>query len=454
MSQHDGHPVLWYLLLYLGTSIVDTPLVLPVTSGVVAFAAVTLFMVAAPFPFGFRCLVIFGGLPLYEYSVMARNYGISMLLMFTAAALYGKRTTHPWSLAIVLALLANTNVHSVIFACLAAAAWAWDTAVGQKKGAVPRGFYRYLPFLVVLAGVLVCLAFAVPRNTAILTTVQSRAGATGIADQFRSALLRPDDTFPELLPGWLPSKAAVLMLYVAVFGLWRRPNLLLAAFAAQTALGVFFRVVYSGWYRHQGLYLVFLVFLYWLFIESTRVRPVEGVGRLLFRGGLIAVLVLIVVDVSKAPRFIRADITGERSASRAFGKFLNESSTYRDAVILPEPGFIVEALPYYAGNAIYLPREGRFGTTVSWTDSRYTLSLSELLSAAHEVRARSGTDVLIVLGAMNTNLDRAGKKTYLYGEVFSWSAAEVREFRESTTPVAEFSAFDGDESYLVFALTR
>ena len=454
LVQYDGHPALWHLLLYVGTSIVDTPLVLPVTSILVGFAGVTVFMVSAPFPLWFRGLFIFSALPLYEYSVMARNYGISMMLLFVAAVLYRKRRTHPLPFAFALALLANTNVHSAMFACLAAAVWAWDIAVDQKQGAVPRGLSRYLPLSIVVAGVLVCLAFSMPRENTVLTSVRSTANVTGIAYQFWNAVLRPDDTFPELLPAWLPSKAAVLLLYGAVFGLWRRPNLLLAALAAQTALGVFFRVAYPGWYRHQGLYLVFLVFLYWLFIESANTRTFEGARRLLFRGGLMAVLALIVVDVAKAPGFVRADITGERSASRAFGAFLNESGTYGDAVLIPEPGFILESLPYYAGNAIYLPREGRFGTTVAWTSSRYSLSLSELLSAARDVRARSGTDVLIVLGSMDTDLDGAGEKKYLYGNVFSWSAAEAREFRSSTTLVAEFSAFDGDESYKVFALPR
>jgi hypothetical protein len=44
LTQYDGHPVLWYLLLYIGKSIVDTPLVLPVTSILIAFAAVAVFM--------------------------------------------------------------------------------------------------------------------------------------------------------------------------------------------------------------------------------------------------------------------------------------------------------------------------------------------------------------------------------------------------------------------------
>ncbi len=99
---------------------VDTPLVLPVTSIVIAFAAVTIFMFFAPFPLWFKSLFIFTIFSCYEYSVMARNYGISMLLLFVGAMLYQHRKKYPLLLAFILALLANTNIHSAILVCLIA----------------------------------------------------------------------------------------------------------------------------------------------------------------------------------------------------------------------------------------------------------------------------------------------------------------------------------------------
>jgi hypothetical protein len=89
LTQHKGHPILWYLLLYIGKTIVDTPLILPVTSIVIAFGAVAVFMFFAPFPLWIRCLFIFSALPVYEYSVMARNYGISMPCYLSARCFTG-----------------------------------------------------------------------------------------------------------------------------------------------------------------------------------------------------------------------------------------------------------------------------------------------------------------------------------------------------------------------------
>jgi len=122
-------------------------------------------------------------------------------------------------------------------------------------------------------------------------------------------------------------------------------------------------------------------------------------------------------------------------------------------VIVPEPDFTAESLPYYAGNQIYFPREGRFGTTVSWTSaSKSHLTLGELLQAARDLRARSTNPVLIVLAPIN--LDGGdGEQKYMYGKVFSWTAAEAEQFRNATTPLREFNASESDEDYRVFVLT-
>jgi hypothetical protein len=453
LVQYDGHPLLWHLVLFLGTSIVDTPLVLPIASIIIAFAAVAVFMWSSPFPLWFRCAFIFGALPVFEYSVMARNYGISMLLLFLAAILYRTRSTHPFRLAFVLALLANTNVHSAMFACLIAAAWAWDIAAGHGPALVASGFRRYLPLVVVAAGVLLCFVSTAPRENTILTAVRDSAGLSPIWAALRRAVLRPDLTFPDLIPSWVRPKPAILVLYGAIAGLFMRPNLLLAALAAQTAFGVFFQVVYAGRFRHQGLYLVFLVFLYWLYMESPGARAWAGVRRLGSGGGLFgAVLILVLFDLGRAPRRVWADINGTKSASQAFGVFLRESPHFHDAVIVPEPDFRMESLPYYAGNRIYLPREARFATTVSWTTaSKAHLTLGELLRAARAVRSSYGSPVLIVLAPTALDSD-AGQKRVAYGKVFSWTSEETAEFRSATRLLRDFDASEGDEDYRVFLL--
>jgi hypothetical protein len=54
------------------------------------------------------------------------------------------------------------------------------------------------------------------------------------------------------------------------------------------------------------------------------------------------------------------------SSSKALGAFLNGAPSFRDAILVPEPDYYIESLPYYAHNPIYLARERRFGNTARW----------------------------------------------------------------------------------------
>jgi len=196
------------------------------------------------------------------------------------------------------------------------------------------------------------------------------------------------------------------------------------------------------------------LFLYWLFIESLNNGAITRTKHLLFNMGLyVAMLTLIVWNVAKTKNTVWTDISLEMSSSRAFGEFLNRSETYRDAIIVPEPDFLIESLPYYAPNRIYLPREHRFGTTVSWTtEANYRLSLGELLSVARGIKTRYGQSVLIVLGHWDVDKYKSGEKKYSYNKVFSWNTNESADFNESTIFVREFKSLHGDENYSVYTI--
>ena len=60
-----------------------------------------------------------------------------------------------------------------------------------------------------------------------------------------------------------------LLVFGSLLGLVRWPAAFLAALMALIALSVFFSVVYSADYRHAGLFVCFLVTMYWITLEQT-----------------------------------------------------------------------------------------------------------------------------------------------------------------------------------------
>lgn len=452
----EGHPVLWYVLLWIGKSIVDTPLVLPIVSVSVAFAAMVVLMFASPFPIWMKCLFMFGALPLYEYSVMARNYGISMLLLFVAAALYRRRKSGSLWLAVALALLANTNVHSTLLVCLIAAVWTWD-AVAALERRSPWSLLRSmgLPLMIAGAGVALSAAVAMPPRDSIVTPVYS-LGPVDYLARLVDVIVRPEGYFLEILPVLLPLTIAGLMLYLPSAGLVYRPNLLLAGLGAQIGLGLFFNVAYPGFYKHQGLLLLFLMFLYWIALDAGGPAAAGKWRRRLFHAGYVALAILLISGNLLRMQALSIDTRLDVSAGKAFGAFLNGSETYRDAIIVPEPDYLLESLPYYAKNEIYLPREHRFGTTILFTEaSDSRLSLGALLRAARDLQSRYGRPVLIVFGHPDVPWDgtrqAAGEIDYSYNKSLSWTAGDLQDAARSLTLVAEFDSA-GDERYRVYAI--
>jgi hypothetical protein len=196
------------------------------------------------------------------------------------------------------------------------------------------------------------------------------------------------------------------------------------------------------------------MFLYWVFIEASDKESLTRIQRRLFNVSLYAAIVMLMLwNIFVTFILAQADINLERSSSKAFGEYLKESELYRDAIIVPEPDFLVESLPYYAPNPLYLVREHRFGTTISFTTAAdYRLSLGELLEAARDIKLRYGQPVLIVLGHEDVDQTSDGEKNYSYNRIFSWDTSEFADFNKSTIFVTEFNSASTDENYQVYAL--
>jgi hypothetical protein len=110
---NEGHPPLWYLVLRAASSLGGLRAIKPLAIAIAA-SAVFLFLSYSPFPRYQKVLFVFGALPLYEYSVMCRNYGIVMLLLFLVAMAWSDRFVRPLRVACLLALLANCAAHALI----------------------------------------------------------------------------------------------------------------------------------------------------------------------------------------------------------------------------------------------------------------------------------------------------------------------------------------------------
>ncbi|EJC80281.1 hypothetical protein Rleg4DRAFT_1902 [Rhizobium leguminosarum bv. trifolii WSM2297] len=122
----EGHPALWYILLRAAYIVVGSPVVLKIVALTIAAASAYLLVFRLKLPLSIMLLSLFSSFSIFDYAAMSRNYGISMLIIFLIVLSWEKGARNGILLGLLFALLANTNVHSVVLVGGFLAFWFFD----------------------------------------------------------------------------------------------------------------------------------------------------------------------------------------------------------------------------------------------------------------------------------------------------------------------------------------
>lgn len=457
--KNEGHPVAWYAILRAAYSLVPSYVVLKAAALSIGVAAIVVLTAKSPYPMWQKMLFTLGALGSYEYSVMCRNYGISMLLLFMIAAVYPARHKNTILIGVLLATLANTNVHSCILTVAFAMYWFIDeTMMGGDKCTGRNRLRLCFALAVAFAGVLASAATTIPDADTIVTNVRSLTAKEAGAAALQS-LVRPATNFIHVFPHThVPQVVGSLILWLLIAGLALRPHAAAAVLVSMVLLGTLFSVGYRGEMRHEGLFVAFVLTMYWVVEQHRRgeqtrnFRKLEVLRLAARQAGIPVMLAMLFVTAVGWKRSWVADLVVAQSSSREFGEFITSHPEYRNAILVGEPDYYLESLAYYCDNRIYIPREHRFGKRVQFTKAAApNLSLQELLRIAEELAARERVPVLIAVGFEDLRQSEALVHRYGYNKSFMWTLEELDRFEGATVRVAEFRNAV-DENYSVFAL--
>jgi hypothetical protein len=456
----EGHPSLWYLLLRAAHDIVPVRQVLPVVAGLIGAAAATLIALRAPFSTWRIALILFGAFAVYEYTVSARNYGIGMLLLLLATHLYPKHRDRSVLLGLLLALLCNTNVHSAFMAAAMLLFWAIEL-LGQDGWCwTSRWRWWLINAGIAAVGAALCAATIYPPVNDAAVTVHPGGIGAGMVVQ---ALLTPADAFWALVPAPVRSPVGTgllaILLLGAPIGLIRAPAAMISSLLLLLVFLLFFNLVYSGSYRHQALYLLYLVAMYWLVALGRGGRWPSAWGLnepLLTRwsriGTMMFVALLALQLLGSVTHLVDAARGCPESSARDLGVLLRQRGL-SNAILVADPDILLEPVPYYATNRLYLLRSGRFGAVVPFTrHARLHMSLNDFLLEMQQLRARYHAPIVAVL---RHPLDPAAPPAIeeeVYVWTFSTTPEQVRTFQAATTRLAVLRRAVGDEVYDVYLL--
>jgi hypothetical protein len=350
--RHSGSPGLWHLML--------APIVragLPYVAmtylnvGIVSIG-VAIFLRWAPLPLPLKILLPFGVFPLHEYGVVARSYGLSFTLLMAVCAVFGMRRSRPIALGLLLALLANTNAHSLILSLSLLLFWLFDERRDGAPGQRANPHRVLLGMAVAVAGGLLAAAQLIPPSDAQYyepVAHTRRLLVTALRDAF----------FPLSHgrgSGWL---GLALIAFVAVFVRGRR-GLVALLLVSTGLLTLLFELVYRPHLRHAGYFMMTVLAVLWLerYDTAPARRWPAPIGCLL----ALSLVWSAAQGIRLSVLDYRQPFSGSRDAA-AFLRTLDLSS----AVVAMQPAANGAAvLPYLPIKRLWYPGHDAFGSYMPW----------------------------------------------------------------------------------------
>lgn len=271
-TRFEGHPPLWYLLLFGLSRFRSDPILMQVLHVAIGICTAALVLWRAPLVWWWRVLIVLGYFFLYEYTVITRNYGLTLLFLLLAADVR-QRIGLGWQWSMLLALAAFTHIWGIVFA------GAWMVAEFSKEQSKKMWFIAMSLVGCFLLSFWWCLPdHPSPTGTALGSTPLPNAVAR-IATITTQGLLPWPDMLSyrpwnhNLLHDRSHALSAVLGLTLLVAVFWFAPRDRSARiFLALALLGSIALPIVGGFYstRHYGPVIVAWLLLWWWMPAAER----------------------------------------------------------------------------------------------------------------------------------------------------------------------------------------
>jgi hypothetical protein len=407
---YDGQPPLWYLVLWVLEKTTHRPVVMRVVHVAIASACVWVFARRAPFGRAIRALFPFGYFLAYEYVAISRCYGLALLLVLLLCVNHPRRLERPWTVGILLALLALTTT---VATCVVAA----YTAALLVEWALAAGKTRDRAWIPIGCAAIACMSAGLcawpPADSTVThmkwpTALPSDDAPTRViaglvpiprADFFfwNSNLLLSCEPFRRvallvsvLLAGWVVFVLARERAAAMVFGL------------GAVLLVVLFAFVYGGDVRHHGFFFVLFLMGAWIAREAGVANPPAGTrGRVArFRDAALVptLAAILVLHIPGAAIAIAYDTKYIFSSGTRAAEVLTERGLSK-ALLVAEFDYPAIAALGQLGDAVaYSPRTGKPFSFVKWTASRHWDPTDEqTIDYASSLAVSRGEDAILLM---------------------------------------------------------
>src|SRR5438270_3476826 len=417
---YDGHPLLWYALLYILTWFTANPVAMQVLLLVLATGSVYLFNRFSNFSDPQKVLFSFGYYSIYEYSMIARSYSLGFFLVILFCSLYGNRRRNAAWLFLVLILLANTSAFGLGLSVCLAGILLFDWFSNRKKAQ-----WKAVSVTLVSGGFILFLfgaAFSVIQTLPKKDNTLMRPHLSLLADtgRMKVVLSKISEAYlliPEIrsLPHWVSNQSntfvhddikpyiliSIILVIAATAVLARKPLALLLYWTGTVAVICILGLTLTLGPRHTGHLIMVFVAALWLseYFPDQNFRS-SLLSRFSRWGGKIKngfIILIFGLQVIAGAAIYVTDLVMPFSASKEAANAIRA----RKLDTLPIVGTADWAACDFAAllnKTVYYPERKEFGSFIIWDGKRTpTLTNEQLVEAIDAVLGQDRQRALLIL---------------------------------------------------------
>ncbi|MFT9296397.1 MAG: hypothetical protein ABF544_11805, partial [Acetobacter orientalis] len=224
-------------------------------------------------------------------------------------------------------------------------------------------------------------------------------------------------------------------------------------------LNIFFTIVYHGWYRHQALWLVFMLALLWIskkenFTFSEKIEKIRLWGRRSF-----ACLIFLQMGPSVINIYNELYSTPS-SNSKRFSYFLNNNQQLKNSAVISTNDLLLEGLHYYSAAPTFIMSQRKFGIVFPFAKSeKSNYSMDNVLREANLISVCNQVPVLIMVSDTFYNEHRIAPDKINYPALYHYAylnfyidPQQLARLQNQTHKIARFEHAANDEGFSVYQL--
>lgn len=338
MARIEGHPFLWYLILFIPAKMGFSVFSMQVISLLLVFAAVCLILFKSAFNKFEKLIIIFSAGFIYYLPVIARNYSLIPLFLFILAILYPKRSKFPIFYSLLIVFLSHSHLYMLGFCLVLAFLFVLEN---RRK---------ILPVLILTINFLVLffIFFNVYNiNYALMPDVRMGLSFSKILTVIPKVLTYYLMQYSAFTRNYFSIISAVLFypfLFMFLFAIYKcsKKIFIIAAVSLSYMFLIFSKVYFNG-ILYQKVYLMFLIliFCFWIVKEGLKKIPLYGV---------ISFYILFSISCLISPISLIYDVKYNFSNGKQIAQYIKTN-------LNNEKEFIAFGNPYlYSSVAAYLPK--------------------------------------------------------------------------------------------------